>query len=346
MKVRAVYGMPRRVLRLSRGLFLLLLVASFPVAAEDFPGEWSLNGWIWAEYGAGDRYSDADGEDSLGISEGALLGTWKYENVQAVLLLGGRNLTGDGSDGDFGIKDAFIIWDKIGGGALGLSAGVQPLFFGLKPNGFPGDRSLQPSLEFGGAGGFAVSQQAGPSVILHLDAGKRARLSGGAFDTSSTTAAYFAQTGLGSIDGSTIEKNYFVQLEFGSKESGFYGVLGYEERYVGGAVDSSKPIVDVGLGFKGAALDLSVEVIQLDRTLTLTPDDEVYTIAELTITPNDRLGLLLDYAEAEEAQVETLRAGLTYRLQEPLLFHLEFSEDDFGDGNTVDSVDVRLEFNF
>ncbi len=321
------------------------------LADDTFPGDYDLGGWIRADYGNGDRYDPADGEDTLGISQAALLGTWKYNNLEAVLLLGGTNLTADDNDGDgdFKIKDAFIVWSKIGGTQFRLTAGVQPLFFGLKPNGFPGDRSLQPSLEFGGAGGFAVSQQAGPSILLHYDVNELLTITGGFFDTSSSTATHFERTGLGNIDGSSLDSNYLVQfkLEPTSGETGFFLFAGLAGRYIGSNIDSTKPILDLGVGYKGHKFDFSLEAIQLDQAFTDTADDEIYSIAELTLKPSERVSLYFDYGAAEEKNLETLRAGLKYKISSPLTFVAEYSEDELGsNAESISSADVRLEFSF
>ena len=320
-----------------------------PASGEEISDTINIGGWIRGDYGAGDRYPESQGEDTLGVSQAALLGKWSRDNVEAILLIGGTNLTADDSDGDIGIKDAFIVWKEIGGSKLSLSVGAQPLFFGLKPNGFPGDRSLQPSIEFGGAGGFAVAQQAGPSVIFEVEAHRNFSIRGGLFDTSSSTAEYFRDTGLGRIDGSSIEKNYFVQAEvgLGDRETGFYAVAGFEGRYVGGAIDSTEPIVDVGAGYRSRYFDLSVEYILLDEAIVGTADEEAYAIAELTVEPADRLSLHFDYAMADEADLQTLRAGLTYEILKDFRFRVEYSDDDFGERReAVNSFDVRLEISF
>ena len=309
----------------------------------------TIGGWIRADYGTGDRYDEADGEDNLGVSQAALLGKWVKENVEAILVVGGTNLTADDDpdDGDIGIKDAFIVWREMGGSRLTLSAGVQPLLFGLKANGFPGDRSLQPSIEFGGAGGFAVSQQAGPSVILSYQPRDVVGFRFGAFDTSESTAEYFAMSGLGRIDGSSISKNYFAEVELGRREKGLYGSVGYAARYVGAEIDSSEPILSAGIGFRGARFDLSLEAQQLDQALTRTLDDELYSIAELTIYPTDTVRLYFDYGSADELDVETLRAGVKVSILENFLFVAEYSQDQFGLTDIdVDSVDLRLEFSY
>ncbi len=328
-----------------------LLLAGNSASEETFPGKYEFGGWIRVDYGNGDRYDEADGEDNLGVSQAALLGTWKHKNFEAVLLLGGTNLTADDNDGDgdFGIKDAFIVWKEIGGTNFRLTAGVQPLFFGLKSNGFPGDRSLQPSLEFGGAGGFSVSQQAGPSVLLHYDANEFLTISGGLFDTNSSTASDFPGPGLGRIDGSSLDKNYIVQLKLKpvSGETGFYLFAGIEGRYIGDEIDSTEPILDLGVGFKGRKFDLSVEAIQLDQAFTRTADDETYGIAELTLYPSERVRLYFDYATAEELDRETLRAGIKYNISEPVTFAAEYSQDEFGSSvDSISSVDIRLQFSF
>ncbi len=331
---------------------LLLLSGGVAAMAEDgFPGDFTLGGWIRADYGNGDRYPEEDGEDRLGVSQAALLGKWTYKNIEGVLLIGGTNLTADDTDGDgdIGIKDAFIVWKEIGGSALRLTAGVQPLFFGLKSNGFPGDRSLQPSLEFGGAGGFAVSQQAGPSILLHYDVTESLTISGGFFDTSSSTAEYFANTGLGRIDGSSLDSNYMLQAKLNPRggDRGFYLFAGVAGRYIGDEVDSTKSILDFGIGYKTPKFDISLEAVQLDQAFLRTADDELYTIAELTVYATERLRFYVDYAMAEESEIETLRAGLKFKVAPPLTFAAEFSDDDLGPGfESVSSGDVRLELSF
>lgn len=330
---------------------LATLVVTPTADADPFPGESSIGGWIRAQYGNGDRFPEEDGEDDLGVQQAALLGKWTYKNLEAILLIGGTNLTSDDNDddGDIRIRDAFIVWKEIGGSGLRLTAGVQPLFFGLKSNGFPGDRSLQPSIEFGGAGGFAVSQQAGPSVLLHYDVNDVFTISGGFFDTSSSTAAYFEQTGLGDIDGSSLDSNYILQAKLSPHrgDTGFYFFAGLEGRYIGDEIDDTKAIVDLGFGYRARRFDISIEAVQLDEEFTRSADDEVYTIAELTLYPSERVSLYFDYAMADEAEIETLRAGLQYKIASPLTFTVEYSDDDLGPGfDSVSSGDVRLEFSF
>lgn len=332
---------------------LLWLSSGTPSVADDdgLPGEYSIGGWIRADYGSGDRYPEEDGEDRLGVSQAALLGKWMHKNVEGILLLGGTNLTADDTDGDgdIGIKDAFIIWKEIGGSDFRLSAGVQPLFFGLKSNGFPGDRSLQPSLEFGGGGGFAVSQQAGPSVLLHYDATESLTITGGVFDTSSSTAEYFRNTGLGRIDGSSIDSNYILQVKLDPHrgDHGFYLFAGIAGRYIGDEIDSTKSILDFGFGYKHRRFDISIEAIQLDEAFLRTADDEIYAIAELTVFATERLRFYFDYAMADETEIETLRAGFKFDILPKLTFIGEFSDDDFGPGfDSVSSGDIRLEFSF
>ena len=308
-------------------------------------GELNFSGWVRADYGTGDRYSEASGEDQLGVSQAALVANWKYDNVEAVVVLGATNLTEGGSDGDVGIKDAFVVWHDIFGNNVDLSVGVQPLLFGLKSNGFPNDRSLQGSIEFGGAGGFAVSQQAGPSIIFTAPMGENFNLRAGLFDTSSSTAEYFENTGLGNIDGSSLTDNYFLQFTLGNKtEKGFYGVLGFEGRYVGGATNDTQDILDIGFGYNFGQFDISLEHIQLDNQITNTIGDESYTVLETTYTHGNNW-YYIDYSEADEIDVSTLRAGFGHNINKHFSFRVEYSKDDHNlNNNDVDSIDFRLTF--
>lgn len=338
--------MTRRIVLLA---LTVSLVLSHWVAAQGQSGDLSFEGWIWAEYGRGDRYPESQGEDRLGFSEAALRAKYRNQNFEAVLLLGGVFFTGDDPGNiDFNVQDAFVVWHEIGGGRFSLRAGAQPLLFGLKPEGFPGDRSLQPSLEYGGAGGFAVSQQAGPSIVLSYDLGDIGEFTAGAFDTSASTADYFRRTGLGGIEGSSLEKNYFGQLRIDRLGvDGLYGVVGWEQRYVGDSVNSSEPIFDVGLGYGNDFFDLSLELIDLDETITGTADSDTYTIAELTITPNEDLTLWADFGQSDESDLETIRVGVKVQILQPAAVHFEYSQDKLGAGSDdVHSFDVRLALNF
>lgn len=323
-------------------IFSLLLLGSTASYTQEVNLKLDIGGFIRTDYGNGDRYSKSGGEDTLGVSKAALAVKGKYQNVDSVFVIGTENMTNNTTaTGDVTVKDAFLVWKDIAGSKFKLSVGAQPILFGLKPNGYPGDRSLQGSIEYGGAGAFAVSNQAGPSIIAHYDFTPVTNLSFGAFDTDETTST--PKT----TDGSTLSQNLFAQIR--SKDffiKGLYGAIGYENRYVGATIDSSKPIFDIGLGFKNTLFDLSYEYIALDKNITNTTDDERYHIVELTVNPTKKLSLMLDWANADELNVDTIRAGFVYWINDRFDFHAEYSKDDPDVGNSVDSIDLRLTFSF
>ncbi len=322
-------------------------------AASDFLGDLDISGYIRAEYGDGDRYPEEDGGDRFEVNQISVLFEALYGDFEAVLLLGATNVTGDSVDSEAFIPEAFIVWNGFTGAGSALSAGVQPLLFGLKAAGFPGDRSVQSSLEFGGAGGFAVSNQSGPALILSYDVGETSVFRAGAFDTSSSTAEYFEDSGLGNINGSSLSDNYFFDLRYQPQgERGFYAFAGIEERYIGDAIDAKRSISDVGVGFQNPLFDLSYEWIELDGDFVGTISDETYSIAELTLHLSQQVDFIADWSEADESKLETMRFGLAYKLNAVLDLQLEYSEDDLAavgdrpEAVNVDSIDVRLTYNF
>lgn len=329
----------------------------------------SFNGLIRAEYGNGDRYSDGDGEDRLGVSRAALATTARYQNVKGVFVVGTEIFSGADEnpsfDGNVDIKDAFAVIENVAGSNLSVSFGAQPLLFGLKPNGYPGDRSLQASIEYGGAGAFAVSNQAGPSIIGSYKH-KNTTLRFGAFDLSTQQ-----NTNLQSIDdGSSLSDNLFVQLS-SAKIGGtnFYSNIGLEQLYVG-QTDDSETIWSIGLGWKNQFFDVSAEYIYLDQAIAaanlgavsggsqiaqvLIDDDESYFITELTWFPHEDWSLYLDYASADVMDAETLRLGVGYQYNKAMSFNLEYSDDDVSVLNlangelddSVSSVDIRATIQF
>ena len=312
-------------------------------AEDDTEPTVAFSGFIRGEYGVGDRYPEARGEDRLGISKAALAADVRYEGIQGVFVIGTERLT-DGNpdnDGNVDIKDAFIV---IGGQkerGFSASIGAQALLFGLKPNGYPGDRSLQPSIEFGGAGAFAVSNQAGPSLIGTYKFSPAVSVRFGAFDLDSDNG-----TGLfPPTDGSSLGDNLFVLVRANDLlMPGLYAAAGLESIYVGGAVNDSKSIATVGVGFKQGLIDASVELMQLDAEIVGATDDERYVVAELALLPNDQWTVYFDWADASESEANTLRVGAHYQLMRHLILSAEYSKDEFDvtGATDVDSADVRL----
>ncbi len=308
----------------------------------------TLGGWARIDYGIGnDRYGREKGGDRLGVSQYALVTSVQFnEDISFVGVVGGTVFS-EGSSESFEIRDAFMVWDYfLAVEGLTLNAGAQPILFGLKPNGYPNDHSLQPSVEYGAAG-FAVSQQAGPSVYLTQkiyfmeDAGLMGKIKIGAFD-------HDEENTMGN-DGSSLDKNYFVELKIDQLFlEGLYGVVGFEKRYTGADIDSSEPIFDVGLGFTNDLFDISFEYIDIDRDLinpALT-DDEQYLVGELTIKPREDLSIYADWAKAEETDVETTRIGVSFDHESWLNYKLEVSRDDIRNGEDPESVDFRVTLSF
>ncbi len=298
-----------------------------------------IGGFIRADYSIGDRHGNTQGDDSLGVSRAALATKFHKDNITGVLVLGTGNTTDLGGSfrGDVVLADAYVVWDRIAGSNFTLSAGAQPLLFGLKPNGFPVDRSLQGSLEYGAAGAFAVSNQLGPSIIGTYTFNDQWSLRAGLFDQRDGDDA------LGI--GSDLSDNYFVQVR-GSNlfNSGFYGSIGYEKRYVT-ATGHAEPIFDVGLGYQNEHFDLSLEYIDIDRALAQTLEDETYLIAETTWHASETTSAYFDFARATEADINTYRIGVWRNLSSAFSVAGEFSIDEVR-GNTVQSFDVRLTVNY
>ena len=317
----------------------------------------NISGYIRAEYGDGDRYPAEKGGDSFDVSQISVGLTAIYENLEAFVNLGATNVLEERSpSSDVFVTDAFITWK--GGASGNLIAGLQPILFGLKPAGFAGDRSIQAGLEYGGAGGFAVSQQAAPAIVYQYGPGTTFSIKAGAFDTSSSTVDYQLATGLGPIDGSSLSDNFFFDLRFGQAGTGgLYGYAGWEDRYIGGAVNEARDIVDIGVGWSNSKIDISVEYIDLDQAFFGLTESETYTIAEATFHLSQRVNLYFDLGEADVTDRETTRYGLVYAINPAAALQIEFSKDEFGSratllpegvvaGQDIDSVDFRLSFSF
>lgn len=299
-----------------------------------------LSGWARVDYGYGNRFGNASGKDELGISKMALKTDAQFENLDFIAVLGSTVLSDVPNDTSF--KDLFIVWHQFGGGDATLILGAQPILFGLKPNGYPGDRSLQPSIEFGGAGAFAVSNQAGPSVRLQYPVQGIGTFEAGVFDSAANNGAVGS-----SLDGSRLYRNYFGQMrveDMGVK--GLSGVVGYEGLYVGGADDSVEPILDIGVDYRTDRFDASLEYISLDQNVTGTTDDETYTVAELTAFLSGGWQAMADYANADELDAKTIRLGTQLALTPHSDLNLEWAHDTLGGASDADSGQVRLTFHF
>jgi hypothetical protein len=357
-------------------------LADTNVSLDDIPVTLGFSGFIRADYGNGDRYSAADGEDRLGFTKSLLLLSASTQDIQAVLDFGGTGLSQSQGGTDIGIKDAFIVigGDKVTG--FSFSAGAQPLLFGLKPNGYPSDSSLQANIDYGGAGAFAVSQQAGPSVIGTYKFTPELTIRFGAFDLAQSNTGDATTA----TSGSKIADNLFVLLRDNNVgETGLYGTVGLERIYVGlpggplgtqgggpvgGAmINGSKAIYSAGVGFKQKMFDVSVEYIHLDAAIVNTQSEERYIRAHASVQPITDWTVYVDYSNGHEINVTDTRVGATWQFRRHLSLTGEYSRDDHKSTNeiynggynallgtpavygttasqSVESVDVRLTFTF
>ncbi len=294
-----------------------------------------VGGFIRADYSVGDRHGDTQGDDSLGVSRAALATKFHKDNITGVLVLGTGNTTDLGGSfrGDVVLADAYVVWDRIAGSKFSLSAGAQPLLFGLKPNGFPVDRSLQGSLEYGAAGAFAVSNQLGPSIIGTYAFSDQWSLRAGLFDQRDGDDALGV--------GSDLSDNYFFQLRgTGLFETGLYGSIGYEKRYVA-TTGNAEPVIDIGIGYQNDTFDVSFEYISIDRALAQTLEDETFLIAETTWNATDTTSAYFDFARATEADINTYRIGMWRDISSIFRVTGEFALDKIR-GNNAQSVDLHL----
>ncbi len=344
-----------------------VVLASTLVSAPTFAQELSevevtVGGFTRVDYSNGDRYSDRQGEDQLGISRAALAVTAKHENVTGVFVAGTEVLTNDNetTDGNIDIKDAYLVLEKVGGSPVTFSVGAQPLLYGLKPNGYPFDHSLQESIEYGAQGAFAVANQFGPSLIAYADAGDF-NFRGGFFDLT----PYVSEETDPEAEGASLVDSFFFQVKGENVgNTGLYGVLGYEQLFVTEENDAEQ-IYSIGLGWKNAAFDISVEYIELENAVVTrndlissfletgidaeaTGDDENYIVIETSYKPTEDVNLYVDYAEASEVlEATTVRVGIDYWTSKHLKLTAEYAQDDLdnvadGEEDSVSSIDFRI----
>jgi hypothetical protein len=324
-------------------------LADAQLSVDDVPVDLAFSGFIRADYGNGNRYSAADGEDRLGVTKSLLLLTASTEDVQAILDFGGTVLTdsnvnpGNGGN-NVGIKDAFVI---VGGGnktGFSFSAGAQPLLFGLKPNGYPSDSSLQPNIDYGADGAFAVSQQAGPSLIGTYKFTPDLSVRFGVFDLAESNAVNATTP---ATNGSKLKDNLFVLLRANNlADLGIYGTVGAERIYVGArgalvgnlsgpAVDDGKAIYSAGVGFKQDLFDVSVEYIHLAAEIENTRSNEGYVRAHAEVHPIPKWTAYVDYSHAQELAASTYRIGGAWQFRRHLALTVEYSKDEFKSNNEL-----------
>jgi hypothetical protein len=264
------------------------------------------------------------------------------EDVQAILDFGGTIFNDGVDNGSAGIKDAFIVIGANNKTGFSWSVGAQPLLFGLRPNGYPGDSSLQANIDYGAAGGFAVSQQAGPSIIGNYKFTPDESLRFGAFDLAESNSANVTTA----TNGSKIKDNLFL-LWRGTNiaNTGIYATAGAERIYVGLAggpngglgpvVDGSKQIYSAGVGFKNEIINASAEYIHLNANIVNTASDERYIRAHVDVTPVPHWTAYADYSNGHEVGASTYRIGGVWQFRKHLGFAAEYSKDTYRSTNGV-----------
>jgi hypothetical protein len=305
-----------------------------------------VGGFIRADAGVGDRYGDAHDDDRIGVSKAAIAIVPSYKNVKGIFVIGGEvtSINSPDEDGNIDMKDTFLVIDLESVEAI---VGLQPLLFGLKSAGYPGDHSIQGSVEFGAGGAFAVSNQAGPAIIADWKFLENASLRVGVFDQKDYQDSGSKAASDPTVDnGSGITDNAFIQVRGDNlMDTGIYAIAGYETRYVGDTVDDSKDIWLLGAGWKSGMYDISAEYLSLDEAFNATADDETYFIVEAILTPADNYRVYLDYSKADELDVTTWRAGGNYDYNKYTMFTIEYARDDT-DTDDVSSIDARITLSF
>jgi len=357
------------------GLTSTLALADATVTVDDVPVNLGFSGFVRADFGTGDRYPTGQGQERFGSSKNLLLLDASTEDVEAILDFGGTIFNDGVNNGSAGIKDAFVIINGKSKTGFSWSVGAQPLLFGLRPNGYPGDSSLQPNVDYGSVNGsFAVSQQAGPAIIGNYKFTPDESLRFGAFDLAESNSANVTTA----TNGSKIKDNLFL-LWRGNNigNTGIFATAGVERIYVGLAggplggtgpvVDDSKTIASGGVGFKNDFVTASVEYIHLDANIVNTASDERYIRAHVDVTPIAHWTAYADYSNGHEVGVNTYRIGGIYQFRKHLGFTAEYSKDVFSSSNglyaggplpdgtyfygttpppNVESVDLRATFTF
>jgi hypothetical protein len=322
------------------GLGSSIALADSTVTVDDVPVNLAFSGFVRADFGAGDRYPTAYGEERFGSSKDLLLLSATTEDVQAILDFGGTIFNDGVDNGSAGIKDAFIIVGAAKKTGFSFSVGAQPLLFGLRPNGYPGDSSLQANIDYGADGGFAVSQQAGPSIIFNYKFTPDESLRFGAFDLAESNSANVTQA----TDGSKIKDNLFLLWRGNNiANTGLFATVGAERIYVGLAggpiggtgpyVDATKAIYSAGVGYKNQFIDASVEYIHLDGAIVNTESDERYVRAHVDVSPAPHWTAYADYSNGHELGASTYRIGGIWQFRKHLGFTAEYSKDVFSSSN-------------
>lgn len=302
-------------------------------------------GWINVDY----KYSTdqirhnnepGNGNDQFGVGQSAFGLSGNQDKIHGVLVIGGSAMSLDSAEaGNFALRDAFLIYDDVKENNFKLSFGAQPLLFGLKPNGYPGDRSLRPSLEYGAMSSFNVAQQGEKAVRLDYVT------SYGNIDLS------LFDTAEGKNDatkkGSSIIDNY--SLQFRPKNlfaTGLFGNLGLQKRYLA-EKNEGRDIISLGLGYEAKYFSLTVENLLLESGyIPALNKKETINVVEFELRNfSEVFWTYYDWSHAKEQNKNTHRLGLVYEYASNTTFQAELSQDKGGNQDS-EGFDMRVQFKF
>jgi hypothetical protein len=222
--------------------------------------------------------------------------------------------------------------------------------FSLKPNGFPGDRSIRASLEYGALNSLQVGFQGERSIKFdyfheYFD------LDLGFFDTN-------VQSSDGT-DGSSFADNLMAQFKFKNiLIDGTFANLGWQQRYLGQQtsadnsstedIDENRSIVAAGFGYENESLTLTVEYLNFDKAFALTDKNEETWVVEFDYKFSKYFWGYADWAEAAQRNVATQRYGLAYEISTQSTLQIEFNADrglkSSGETYNSDGADIRYQY--
>lgn len=323
----------------------LILGPSLTLAQQAQDKDYNINyfGWINADYSYSadqDRIPAGGGHDQLGVGQTAFGLRGNQGKIHGVLVIGGSAMSLDNAGADnFAVRDAFFIYEDRKDNNFKLSVGAQPLLFGLKPNGYPGDRSLRASLEYGAMSSYNVAQQGEKAVRLdYVTSYGDIELS--VFDTAEGKSDATKK-------GSSIKDNY--SLQFRPKNlyvKGLFGNIGVQNRYLA-SKDTGRQITSVGLGYEAKHFTLTAENLLIQSGyITGLDKQETVSVVELDIRNwNEVFWGYIDWSHAKEQDKTTQRVGLVYEFARNATFQTEYSKDEGGNKDS-EGFDMRVQFRF
>lgn len=297
-------------------------VSSVTVAASEY--EIKYGGFMYLDYYYSKDFlrEDTHGNSNFGVTKAAFLTKVNRGHLAGKFLLGGSKLAKPNAD-TFGIKVAVLEINDLLDSMMSISIGAQPFLFGLKPNGYAGDRSIRHGLEFSEYVKGGLSGQAGPSLFVNLKPNEMIAIRLGAFDHEPVEKQ---------LKASGLHKNLLAKVEFAT--GAIRVAAGYEHLFLPLA-DKSKGIIQAGVSYDTDVFDISLEYFNIHKDISGTEDNESLLVAELTVKAFGDTGLYVDYATALKGKTTTIRGGVTHMLASGLSAQLEYGRDkaDSASGN-------------